>query len=413
MKINSTELYKENTDEAVHRYQALVNGYKEFFGESDKLFFFSAPGRTEIGGNHTDHQHGNVLAASVNLDIIAAVSKTTDGIIDLKSAEYNKIDHIDTADLTVHSSEAERSASLIRGICFRCKDLGYKVGGFKAFTSSKVLKGSGLSSSAAFEILVVTIISHLYNDDSITPVEAAKIAQFAENVYFGKPSGLMDQMACSVGGFISIDFQDPTNPIIKSIDFDLNKNRFALCIVDTGGCHSDLTSEYASIPGDMKKISEYYGKNYLREVDEKQFYKDIGELRKIAGDRPILRAMHFFDDNRLVINEREALESNDFNRFLSLVKQSGDSSAKKLQNIFSTLSPNEQGLTLALSLSERIIGEHGGVSRVHGGGFAGTIQAYVPFDLLDEYKKSMESVFGPNTCYILTVRKWGGTRVNL
>ncbi len=410
MITNFNELYKDDLANQKKRYEDLAKNFKEFFGHENNLEFFSAPGRSEIGGNHTDHQRGCVLAASVNLDIIAAVSKRDDNKITLKSYEYEKYDTIDCSDVEVKEKEKEKSSSLIRGICARCVQLGYKVGGFDCYTISNVLKGSGLSSSAAFEVLVVTIINHLFNDDKISAVEVAQIAQYAENVYFGKPSGLLDQSASSVGGFTAIDFADEKAPKFEKIDFDLHKYKHKLCVVDTGGNHADLTNEYAAIPNEMKEIAKYFGKSVLREVDECDFNAKLKELRAEFGDRAVLRAMHFFSDNILAQKEAEALKNEDFELFKSYVIKSGLSSATRLQNVFTCVAPHEQGLSVALAIAEKIL-EGKGAYRVHGGGFAGTIQAYVPDDLLDEFKKQIEAVFGEGSCYVLNVRAFGGTKV--
>lgn len=411
MITNIKTLYGADSAEQRARYDELAAYFAEEFSAAENLEFFSAPGRTEVGGNHTDHNNGRVLAAAVNLDVIAAVRKTDDGKISLKSVGY-PMDVVDTSDLEVKENEKEKSASLIRGVCARLKELGYEVGGFEAVTTSRVLKGSGLSSSAAFEILVVTILSHLYNNDSVTPVDAAKISKFAENVYFGKPSGLLDQMAASVGGFTTIDFADPEVPQIEKIDFDLNSYGYALCVVDTGGNHADLTGEYAAVPQEMKSVAAEFGKSVLREVDEAEFMKKIPQLREKVGDRAVLRAIHFFDDNRGVEKEVAALKSRDFDTFKELVIASGRSSATHLQNVFAIVNPNEQGVSLALALAEKLLAGKGAY-RVHGGGFAGTIQAYVPFDMLEQFRTEMEAVFGEGACYVLSIRSVGGTKVEL
>ncbi len=404
-------LYGLDAAEQEARYKELAAYFAEEFSAAEQLEFFSAPGRTEVGGNHTDHNNGKVLAAAVNLDVIAAVRKTDNGIISLKSVGY-PIDVIDTADLEVKENEKEKSASLIRGVCARLNALGYKVGGFEAVTTSRVLKGSGLSSSAAFEVLVVTILNHLYNGDKIDPVETAQISKFAENVYFGKPSGLLDQMAASVGGFTTMDFGDPSAPKIEKIDFDLNRYGYALCVVDTGGNHADLTGEYAAVPVEMKSVAAEFGKSVLREVDEAEFMKKLPELRGKVSDRAILRAIHFFDDNRGVDKEVAALKAGDFETFKQLVIASGRSSAMHLQNVFAVVNPAEQGVTLALAVIEKLL-DGKGAYRVHGGGFAGTVQAYVPLDMLDSFKKDIEAVFGEGACYVLSVRSAGGTKVTL
>ena len=404
-------LYGNEAAEQEVRYKELAAYFAEEFSAADTLEFFSAPGRTEVGGNHTDHNNGKVLAAAVNLDVIAAVRKTDNGVISLKSVGY-PIDVIDTNDLEVKENEKEKSASLIRGVCARLKALGYNIGGFEAVTTSRVLKGSGLSSSAAFEVLVVTILSHLYNDGKIDPVEAAQVSKFAENVYFGKPSGLLDQMAASVGGFTTMDFADPSAPKIEKIDFDLNRYGYALCVVDTGGNHADLTGEYAAVPVEMKSVAAFFGKSVLREVEEADFIKAIPELRGKVSDRAILRAIHFFDDNRGVDKEVAALKAGDFETFKQLVIASGRSSATHLQNVFAVVNPAEQGVTLALAVIEKLL-DGKGAYRVHGGGFAGTVQAYVPLDMLDAFKKDIEAVFGEGACYVLSVRSAGGTKVTL
>lgn len=410
MIMKFSDLYSSDADKQKSRYQQLAEEFAAFFKNSDPVEYFSAPGRTEVGGNHTDHQHGKVVAAAVDLDIVAAAQKRDDNIIVLKSAEYEKYDQIDLTDLSVQEGEKERSASLIRGICARCKELGYEIGGFNAYTVSNVLKGSGLSSSAAFEVLVVTILNHFYNDDKISPITVAQIAQYAENVYFGKPSGLLDQTASSVGGFTFIDFQNPQKPVLEKIDLDLKKYGYVLCVVDTGGSHADLTGEYAAIPQEMKQVAAAFGKEVLRDVDETMFYKNLASLRKNLGDRAVLRAMHFFSDNRIAQEEAEALKSGDFETFKQLVIRSGRSSLARLQNVFASSNPSEQGVSLALAITENIL-DGKGAYRVHGGGFAGTIQAYVPEELLDEYKVGIEEVFGKDSCYVLSIRNAGGTKV--
>ena len=410
MEIKFQELYGNDVPRQEERYEAIRKGFAAQYGyEAGEGEFFSAPGRTEIGGNHTDHNHGRVLAGAVDLDIVGLAQKTGNDTIRLKSAEYDKIDVVDLTDLSLHPEDTG-SQSLIRGICAKCKELGYQVGGFDCYTITQVLKGSGLSSSAAFEVLVVTVISHLFNGGSIDPITAAKISQYAENVYFGKPSGLLDQMASSVGGVTAMDFADPSAPVVEKVTFDLASYGHALCVVDTGGNHADLTGEYAAIPQEMKAVAQFFGKEFLRQVDEAAFYEKLPQVRKAVGDRAVLRAMHFFDDDRLAHEEAQALKAGDFPGFLRKVRASGQSSLQRLQNVFAPQAPQEQGITLALSLSQRLLGEQG-ACRVHGGGFAGTIQAYVPFDLLDSYRHGMEHVFGKGSCYVLSFRQAGGTKV--
>ena len=412
MEIKFQELYGNDVPRQEERYEAIRKGFAAQYGyEAGEGEFFSAPGRTEIGGNHTDHNHGRVLAGAVDLDIVGLAQKTGNDTIRLKSAEYDKIDVVDLTDLSLHPEDTG-SQSLIRGICAKCRELGYQVGGFDCYTITQVLKGSGLSSSAAFEVLVVTVISHLFNGGSIDPITAAKISQYAENVYFGKPSGLLDQMASSVGGVTAMDFADPSAPVVEKVTFDLASYGHALCVVDTGGNHADLTGEYAAIPQEMKAVAQFFGKEFLRQVDEAAFYEQLPQVRKAVGDRAVLRAMHFFDDDRLAQEEAQALKEGDFQTFLSLVNRSGQSSLMRLQNVFAPSQAKEQGITLPLALSQRLL-QGQGACRVHGGGFAGTIQAYVPFSLLESYRQGMESVFGAGSCYVLSFRQAGGTKVLL
>ena len=398
MEMQFTALYGEQAPQQRERYEAIRQGFAQYYGYQPQAGeFFSAPGRTEIGGNHTDHNHGRVIAGAVDLDIVGLVEKNDSGVIRLKSAEYDKLDTVDVSQLEIHQEDTG-SQSLIRGICAKCVELGYQVG--------------GLSSSAAFEVLVVTVLSHLYNDGKIDPITAAIISQYAENVYFGKPSGLLDQMASSVGGVTAMDFKDPAAPVVEKVEFDLASYGHALCVVDTGGNHADLTGDYASIPAEMKAVAQVFGKEFLRDVEEENFYRDLAKARAAAGDRAVLRAMHFFDDDRLAQEEAQALKEGDFETFLSLVNRSGQSSLMRLQNVFAPSQAKEQGITLALALSQRLL-QGQGACRVHGGGFAGTIQAYVPFSLLESYRQGMESVFGAGSCYVLSFRQAGGAKVLL
>jgi galactokinase len=405
------EIYgAEKAAAQAERYAAAAAEFEGMFGKKPERFF-SAPGRTEVGGNHTDHNHGCVLAAGVSLDVIAAVVPTDDGIIRIKSQGF-PMDTVDTADIAIKDDEENTSAALIRGVVAGLLRRGYKVGGFSAYTTSNVLKGSGLSSSAAFEVLVGTVLSGLYNEAAVTPVEIAQIAQFAENIYFGKPSGLMDQMASSVGSFITIDFADPKVPQIEAIDFDFSSSGHHLCIVDTKGNHADLTPEYAAIPTEMKAVAQFFGKSVLREVEKEQVMENLPALREKFGDRAVLRALHFFGDSERVGKEAAALKSHDFKKFLSLINESGNSSYKYLQNIYASSNPREQGLATALYLAADVLdGE--GACRVHGGGFAGTIQAFVPDEKLMRFKRRMEKVFGEGSCYVLSIRPFGGTEVSL
>lgn len=403
-------LYGNKASIAAKRYKTISDEFENLFGVKP-VYFFSASGRTEVVGNHTDHNHGKVLAAAVDLDVIAAVVPTDDGIITVKSQGY-PVDEISSNDLEIKENEKNTSASLIRGVCAGLKNRGYAYGGFKAYTMSDVLKGSGLSSSAAFEVLIGTVLNHLYNDGNVSDVAIAQISQYAENVYFGKPSGLMDQMASSVGGFISIDFADTENPIIEAMDFDLAENAHSLCIIDTKGNHADLTPEYAAIPVEMKAIASHFCKSYLRELTKDDIIQNATLLREKFGDRALLRAFHFFDENDRVDEMSKALKSGDFGAFLDVIKRSGDSSYKYLQNVYANIAPNEQGVSLALYIAQNLLcGE--GASRVHGGGFAGTIQAFVPNNRLDSFKQGIEAIFGEGSCYVLNIRPFGGCKVTL
>lgn len=402
-------LYGE-TKSSAERYVKACDKYENIFGSCDGVELFSAPGRTEVGGNHTDHQFGCVLAGSVNLDVIAVAAPTGNNIVRIKSEGFD-MDTVDISQLEPVSGEKEHAASLIRGVCAGLKNRGYNIGGFDAYTTSNVLKGSGLSSSAAFEVLIGNIISNLFNDGKIDAVTIAKVAQYAENEFFGKPSGLMDQMASSVGGFVAIDFADKENPVIEKVDFDLAAHKHSLCIVNTGGNHADLTNEYAAVTSEMKQISEFFGEQVLRRVDETEFYSKIAELRINFGDRAVLRAIHFFEDNKRAVDERDALKNGEFDKFLKLVKESGHSSFMNLQNVYASSAPAEQGLSLALAVTHHVLGDKGSW-RVHGGGFGGTIQAFVPDDLLDEYKTAIEQIFGCGNCYVLNIRPVGGIKIS-
>ena len=397
-----------DVDAARKRFAAAVDSFEALYGEKP-VRLFSAPGRTEVAGNHTDHQHGCVLAGSVNLDVIAVVATTDDGTIKVKSEGYDE-DILNVNDVELDSKEFGKAISLIRGMCGEFKKDGYNIGGFVAYTTSNVLKGSGISSSAAFEVLIGNILSGLYNDGKVDPVEIAKIAQRAENIYFGKPCGLMDQMASSVGGFTGIDFKDPKAPVIDKVVFDLSAHKHKLVIINTGGNHADLTGDYADITIECRKVSEYFGNTHLRDVPIDAFYKDIAGVRAKAGDRAVLRAIHFFNDNQRAIDEKVALSENRFEDFLKLNKESGRSSFQYLQNVYSPSNPGEQGLSLALALAEQVLGNRGAF-RVHGGGFAGTIQAFVPDDLLEAYLEVMSAVFGKDACYVLNIRPVGGTEI--
>ena len=389
------------------RYVKAIESFEELFGVKD-VEIYSAPGRSEIGGNHTDHQCGRVLAASINLDAIAIVAKKESGIV-LKSEGYPMI-NVSLADLLPKKEEEGTSAGLIRGVAARLKEEGYEIGGFEAYVTSDVLNGAGMSSSAAFEVLIGNILSGLYNEGNISPVLIAQAGQYAENVFFGKPCGLMDQMASSVGNLIFIDFADVKNPVIKKVNVNFEDFNHSLCIVDTKGSHADLTDEYAAIPEEMKRVAAYFGKEILKQVDKNEFYTNIPEIRKVAGDRAVLRAMHWFEETDRVIDQVNALEEENFEEFKKLIKSSGDSSFKYLQNVYSVKNLSRQEMAVGLALSDVIL-KGKGVSRVHGGGFAGTIQAFVPNDIVDIYKKNMEDIFGEDACHVLKIRKYGGMKV--
>lgn len=401
-----SELYGSQTDRQKKRYCEAVDEFKKIFPDYDDVSVYSAPGRTEIGGNHTDHQNGQVLAAAVNLDIIAIAAFHDEPVIRIKSKGF-EMDTIDISDLSVKENEKGKSSALIRGIVSRFEQLGYKTGGFDAYTTSDVLKGSGLSSSAAFEVLIGTILSEHFNGGRISPVEIAVISQYSENEYFGKKSGLMDQMVSSVGGFAYIDFKNPQNPEIKKIDCDFDKTGYTLCISDTKGSHSDLTDDYVAIPYEMKQIAEFFGKSVLREVDESEFYRCIPKIRENISDRAILRSAHFFAETKRAEAEAKSLENNDFNEFLRLVNQSGKSSYQLLQNAYSCKNPAGQGIPLGIMISERVLDGKGAV-RVHGGGFAGTVQAFVPDSLVNDYSNEINRIFGKNSCHIMHIRPYGG-----
>lgn len=406
------EIYPAAQAEAQkQRYNDAVAAFAEHFGSIGEHHFFSAPGRTEICGNHTDHNHGKVFAASVNLDIIAVVEPTEDGKIVIKSEGFPE-DSIELSDLAVHPDEKNSSASLIRGVAAGFVNNGLKTGGFRAYTTSDVMKGSGLSSSAAFEVLVGTILSHLYNGGQVNPVKIAQISQYAENVYFGKPSGLMDQMASSVGGFIAIDFKDTESPIIESVPADFEKFGHALCIVDAKGDHADLTDEYAAIPSEMKSIAGFFTCENLRQLSKDDIMLNIKVLREQFGDRAVLRAIHFFDENERVDKLVHALKTGSFEDFLSSVKESGDSSFKYLQNIYANSDIKHQCLSVALNVAEFSL-HRKGACRVHGGGFAGTIQAFVPLDMLQQFKMNIERTFGIGSCHVLSVRPVGGAEIKI
>ena len=376
----------------------------------EKQYVFSAPGRTEICGNHTDHQHGCVLAAAVDLETVATVQVNESNLIEIQSEGYPLVT-VDLNDLAVRVEEKNSTAALIRGVASAFVQRGAKLSGFRAEVRSTVLPGSGLSSSAAFEVLIGTILNELFFEKKLTAIEIAQIGQYAENVYFGKPCGLMDQMASSVGGMVYIDFEDPENPKVQKIDVDLATFGYGLCIIDTGADHADLTDEYAAIPGELAQLCQCFGKKYLREIPKAEFVQKISKIRDKVTDRAILRAFHIYRENDRVRQLVEALRWDDIEAFLDLIMESGRSSWMYLQNITPAGAVQHQEVAVALALCETYL-KGQGAFRVHGGGFAGTVQAFVPLDMMDSFKASIEAVLGDNSCHVLNIRQQGGIRIS-
>ena len=391
------------------RYAAAISEFAALHGERE-VSVYTVAGRSEISGNHTDHNFGRVIAASIDLDIIAVVSPSEHHMIRVKSEGFPE-DIVDLTDDKVYESKYFSSGALISGVCKGFRNAGYRVGGFLAYTTSNVLKGSGLSSSAAFEDMIGNILNYLYNDGKIDNVEIAKISQYAENVYFGKPCGLMDQVACAVGGFVAIDFADPKAPVVEKMDFDLTGKGYCLCIVSTGGNHADLNEDYASIPAEMKAVAAYFGKPVLRGITRDEVIAAIPALRTTVGDRAILRALHFLAENDRVTAQTAALEKGDLDAFFAGVLASGASSFRYLQNVYTTKNVSEQGLSLALNLCEGFLSEKGGAWRVHGGGFAGTVQAYVKAEDIPAFRALIDGAFGEGACHVLKVRPVGAGKV--
>ena len=392
------------------RYLSAIDEFEKIYGDRD-ISLFSVAGRSELSGNHTDHNHGCVVAASIDLDIIAVASKRDDSVIRIKSEGFPE-DVVDTASYAAPITEKfGTSESIIAGMAAGFVKNGHAIGGFDAYTTSNVLKGSGLSSSAAFEDMVGNILSHMYNDGKVDNVEIAKLAQYSENVFFGKPCGLMDQVACAVGGIVAIDFADPSAPIIDKVDFDLSERGYNLCIVNTGGNHADLTDDYASVPAEMKAVAAHFGKKVLRELDEKDVIAAIPALREKLGDRAILRALHFFNENKRVACQKAALLKGDLDTFFAEVIASGRSSFCYLQNVYTSKNLSEQGLSLALCLAEGYLADKKAAWRVHGGGFAGTIQSFVPTEAVEGYRAIMDATFGEGKCIVLRIRPVGAVKV--
>lgn len=401
-----TFLYGEERLEAQKaRYLKVLDGAEAVVGEGD-VRLFSAPGRTEVGGNHTDHQLGRVLAASIDLDVLAVVKPTDDSVI-AYHADAFEVKPVDISDLEIKEAEINTTESLIRGIASKFAQNGYQTGGFVCYAESDVLPGSGMSSSAAFEILIAYILSALYNEHKVSPIEQAMIGQYAENVYFGKASGLMDQMACSVGGFVTIDFKDAADPKVRNIPFELDRHGYALILTDCKQSHADLSDEYSKVPGEMKAAAAVLGKTVLSEVTLDQLIANAREVRKECGDRAYLRAYHFLNETDRVLDEVASLETGDIRSFLKFIIESGQSSFMYLQNVYPPNDLTHQSLAVGLSLSEHLL-KNDGAWRVHGGGFAGTIQAFVPLAEAERYISSMEQIFGEHSCYKLRIRSVGG-----
>ena len=408
------ELYGEscNLDHVKNRYIKAVREFEELYGsyllENAKIFLFSVPGRSELSGNHTDHNCGKVLAGSINLDIIAVVALNEKNEIRVKSEGFDE-DIVGTEDVSfVRENEKYKASAIIRGVCDGLQKNGYKTGGFYAYTTSNVLKGSGLSSSAAFEVMIGNILNHCYNGGVISALELAKSAQYAENVHFGKPCGLMDQIACATGGVVAVDFKDTANPMVEKIDVDFEKSGFSLCITNTGGNHADLNEDYASVPADMFSVAEFLGIKTLSETTKQKLVENAKEIREKLGDLCFLRALHFFNENERVDDQKNALSKGDIEGFLDGVTKSGISSSRLLQNIYTVKNVKEQGLSVALALASEVLDiEKNGAYRVHGGGFAGTVQSYVPHNLVCKFTETMENVFGKGCVYVLSIRKIG------
>jgi galactokinase len=409
------ELYGRDPKTIQHqiaRYSAIQQAFAKHF-PAGEIQWFSTPGRTEISGNHTDHNAGKVLAASIDLDSVAAVVKTDEPVINVFSQGFPTVFSVNLSDLKMKPQEKGTTAALIRGIANRFRELGYAIGGFNAAIASDVMVGSGLSSSASVEVLLGAILNSLYNKNKVKPETIAMVGQYAENVYFGKPCGLMDQMTCAVGNIVTIDFEDAKNPKVRKINFDFNKQKYRLIVVDTGGNHADLTDDYASIPQEMKSVAAHFGKKVCREISLEDVANNITRLRKATGDRAVLRALHFLEENKRVVRQVKALQDGKFTDFLSLVTESGNSSFKWLQNCYTTKNPAEQGISMALAMTQPYLDKiKQGACRVHGGGFAGTIQVFLPQTAVAGYVRQMEKVFGEKSIRVLSIRPYGSVHIN-
>lgn len=402
---------KEGVKNNLKRYEDVLQGFVREFGKKD-VKLFSSPGRTEISGNHTDHNNGKVLGGSINLDCIAAATNNGSNIVNIVSDSFSQKFKIDINDIAPGMEKAG-TTELLKGILAGFKERKADIGGFDAYITSNVISSAGVSSSAAFETLICQIINTLFNDGKLSKTDYAYIGKYAENHYWNKASGLLDQMCCAYGGLISIDFENPDMPKVNEIDFDFGAAKHDLIIVQTGRGHADLSADYSSIPAEMKKVAEYFNKKTLSEVDEKEFYNNLPKLREYAGDRAVLRSIHFFDENKRVENEVKALINNDFDTFLKNITDSGNSSWKYLQNVYTNAAPNEQGITVALALSEKFLKEKNvGATRVHGGGFAGVIMAMVPEKYSDEYVAYMDKFLGEGSSYKMKIRPYGSVCLN-
>ena len=397
--------FTEDTDFYLGRIEQVKKGFSDTYGKENPRIF-SAPGRTEIGGNHTDHQHGCVLAAAVDMDILAAALPNGTKKIRILSEGFAP-DEVDLTDLSIKEDEINTSAALIRGVAAKLTELGYMVEGFDLYATSNVLKGSGLSSSAAYEVMLGHVMNGLFCNNEISAVDIARIGQYAENVYFGKKSGLMDQTASSVGGVVAIDFRDNSAPVVKKLDFRFETSGYSLCIIDSGADHADLSDEYSAIPTEMKQVASMLGAEVLREADEALFVERLAEIRKETGDRAVLRALHFFRENRRAVQEAELLEAGDFDAFLNVVKESGQSSNIYLQNVKVEGQAFHQEVQYALAVCDLLL-DGKGAFRVHGGGFAGTVQAFVPNDMLEAFRTGAEKMVGKGSCHVLSIREAGG-----
>ena len=395
----------DDVEEEKKRYLKLLDDAYELYGDGD-FHFISSPGRTEIGGNHTDHQHGHVVAASLNIDNLAVVKKNDDSIVRYRDRAFDT-KPVDLNDLSIHEEERNTSESLIRGVAARLKELSYQIGGFDALCESRVLVGSGISSSACFEVMLTEIFSALYNDDRVDPVVRAKIGQYAENRYFGKPSGLLDQTAISVGGFVTIDFRDPEDPKIENYEFSFSDYGYELVLVNTKGDHSDLSHEYAAVPGEIREVARELGVEYLADSSLEALLKDLKKIReKVRNDRGVLRAIHFYNEDERAVLQKEAIADRDIETLLKLMKESGRSSFEYLQNVYPASRPNSQSLAIGLALADMYLKEDGAY-RVHGGGFEGTIQTIVPKEKLEGFRQLMMSAFGDDCLLQVRVRPFG------